>query len=148
MMVAIAGTLLLIPLSQEFIDAGSPQGSWFQTLGDVLKQLKLLGLTNVSLPLLGLGGVLFTWLLYRHRLVPRIISAVGLFGYGLVFFAGLAAWFGLIDAAPGGSATFLALPVATFEILLLPFWLYFRGFQMPGAASAPAADSPAGELWR
>ena len=36
MMVGIAATLLLIPLSQEFLKAGAPQGSWFQTMGDVL----------------------------------------------------------------------------------------------------------------
>ena len=64
-------------------------------------------------------------------------SVVGLLGYGVIFFGGIAAWFGLIDASPGGPATFLAIPVAAFEILLLPFWLYFRGFEMPGAASAP-----------
>ena len=33
MMVGTAGTLLLIPLSQAFIAAGLPDGSWFQTLG-------------------------------------------------------------------------------------------------------------------
>jgi hypothetical protein len=47
----------------------------------VLKHLKQLGLTDITLPLLGLGAILFTWLLYRHRLVPRVvISAVGLLG--------------------------------------------------------------------
>jgi hypothetical protein len=96
-----------------------------------------LGLTNLSLPLLGLGGLLFTWMLFRYRLVPRAISVVGLLGYAVILFAGIAAWFGLVDASPGGSATFLAIPVATFEILLLPFWLFFRGFAMPGAARAP-----------
>ncbi len=42
MMLGIAATLLLIPLSQEFLKAGAPQGSWFQTLGDVLKHAKFL----------------------------------------------------------------------------------------------------------
>jgi hypothetical protein len=38
---------------------------------------------------------------------------------------------------------FLALPVAVFEIILLPFWLLFRGFQMPEAPdlSLPPAAS-------
>src|SRR5215472_3932419 len=34
-------------------------------------------------------------------------------------------WFGLIDVALGGNGTIFALPVATFEIILLPFWLLF-----------------------
>jgi hypothetical protein len=135
MMVGIAATFLLIPLSQAFIDAGAPQGSWFLSLGDVLKQARFLGLTGISLPLLGLGGSIFTWMLFRFRLVPRAISAVGLIGYALVFLAGIAGWFELVDPSPGGNVTFLALPVAAFEIILLPFWLLFKGFKTPEATA-------------
>lgn len=139
MMVGSAASLLLIPLSQAFIKAGAPRNSWFLTLGDVLKHLKLLGLTELSLPMLGLGGLLFTWMLFRFRLVPRFISVVGLIGYTIILLGSIANWFGLIDASPGGNATIFALPVASFEIILLPFWLLFRGFQMP-EASQPTLD--------
>jgi len=131
MMVGIVATLLLIPLSQQFLEAGAPQNSWFMTLGDVLKQAKFLGLTALSLPMLGLGGLFFTWLLFRFRLVPRLISVVGLIGYALVFVGSIGGLFGLLDVAPGGSESFLGIPVAVFEIILLPFWLLFRGFKMP-----------------
>ena len=133
MMVGIMATLLLIPLSHEFLQAGAPQSSWFLSIGDVLKQAKFLGLSAVSLPLLGLGGMLFTWMLLRFRLVPRVISVVGLIGYAVVFFGSFAGWFGLVDVTPGGNGTLLAVPVAVFEIILLPFWLFFRGFKMPEA---------------
>jgi hypothetical protein len=144
MMAGIVAALLLIPVSQQFLAAGAPQSAWFQTLGAVLLQAKLLGLTLLSLPLLGLGGLLFTWLLFRFRLVPRVIAAVGLIGYSLLIPAGIAGWFGLVDPSPTGNVAFLALPVALFEILLLPFWLLFRGFQMPEARDSslpPAASS-------
>ena len=131
MMVGIVAALLLIPLSQQFLAAAAPQNSWFQTLGDVLLQAKLLGLTLLSLPLLGLGGLFFTWLLFRFRLVPRLISVVGLIGYGLLIPTAIAGLFGLVDPSPTGNVAFLALPVAVFEIILLPFWLLFRGFKMP-----------------
>jgi hypothetical protein len=133
MMVGIGATFLLIPLSQEFISAGAPQGSWFLLLGDTLKHAKFLGLTGLSLPMLGLGGLLFTWMLFRFKLVPRVISAIGVISYALVFFGGIAGWFGVLDTSPGGNGTILALPVASFEIILLPFWLFFRGFKMPEA---------------
>jgi hypothetical protein len=135
MMVGIAATLLLIPLSQEFLKAGAPHGSWFQTIGDVLQHAKYLGLTGLSLLLLELGGLLFTWMLFRYRLVPRFIAAVGLIGYALAFLISIAAWFGLVDPSPDASGWggILALPVAVFEIILLPFWLFFRGFKMPEA---------------
>src|SRR5437016_922936 len=140
MMVGIAATLLLIPLSQEFLKAGVPQNSWFLTLGDVLKQAKYLGLSEVSLPMLGLGGLLFTWMLFRYRLVPRFISVVGLIGYALVFLYSIVGWFGLIDLTPGASGWgVLAFPVAVFEIILLPFWLLFKGFKIPEVPEHPAA---------
>ncbi len=142
MMVGIVATLLLIPLSQEFLKAGAPQNSWFLTLGDVLKQAKYLGLSEVSLLMLGLGGCLFTWMLFRYRLVPRFIAVVGLIGYALVFLYSIVGWFGLIDLTPGASGPVgvLALPVAVFEIILLPFWLLFRGFKIPEAPEHPAAE--------
>jgi hypothetical protein len=120
-------------LSQEFIKAGAPHDLWFLPLGEILKHLKVLGLTSLSLPMLGLDGLFFTWMLFRFRLVPRFISVVGLIGYALVLFGGIAGWFDLIDPSPGGSAQFLALPVASFEIILLPFWLLFKGFTIPAA---------------
>lgn len=133
MMFGIAATLLLVPLSQGFINAGAPQGSSFLSLGDVLKHLKFLGLSGLSLPMLGLGGLLFTWQLFRFRLVPRFIAVVGLIGYALVFGGSIAGLFDLLDVSAGGPSTLLSFPVAAFEIILLPFWLLFRGFKMPEA---------------
>lgn len=133
MMVGIAATLMLIPLSDSFIAAGAPPSSWYQTLGDVLKHGRFVGLSLLSSPLLGLGGCIFTWQLIRARLVPRFIAVVGFIGYVMIFFPGVAAWFGAIDLAPGSSGMFVAIPVALFEIILLPFWLFFRGFKMPDA---------------
>src|SRR5260370_31288046 len=102
MMFGIAATLLLIPLSQAFLQAGAPQSSWFLTIGDVLKQAKFLGLTGLSLPMLGLGGLLFTWMLFRFGLVPRGISVVGLIGYGVEVFGDIAGCVRFGDEAPGG----------------------------------------------
>jgi hypothetical protein len=100
----------LIPLSLEELLAGAPQSSWFLALGNVLKQAKFLGLSAVSLPMLGLGGSLFTWMLFRFRLVPRAISVVGLIGNALVLFGSIAGWFGLVDVTPGSNGSLLAVP--------------------------------------
>jgi len=123
MMVGIAALLALVFLSQ------LPQES--SNLAELLKHLKVLGISQISLPLLGLGGLLFTFVLVRHRLVPRTIAWTGVVGYALVLVGGLASWFGIVDAAPGGSSSFLAVPVAVFEIVLLPAWLLLRGFTIP-----------------
>lgn len=81
-----------------------------------------------------------TWMLFRYRLVPRVISVVGLIGYALMFFASIVGWFDLVDLTPSTSGwDVLALPVAVFEIILLPFWLLFKGFKTPEAPEHPAA---------
>ncbi len=97
MMGGVVATLMLIPLSAEFINAGAPLSSWYVTLGNSLVQVT--GVTTVGLVLLGLSGIILTWMLVRHKMVPRVISVVGLVGYALTLFGGLAAWFGLIDPA-------------------------------------------------
>jgi hypothetical protein len=140
LMTGIAAVLLLIPLSQEFLHAGAPQGSWFLTIGETLKRAEFLGLTGISLPIFGLGGLLFSGMLFRFRLVPRGISTVGLIGYAVVLLGSIAGWFGLIDVAPGGNGTIFALPVSVFEIILLPFWLVFKGFNPAAFASMPATS--------
>jgi hypothetical protein len=140
MMFGIVATLMLIPLSGEFIKAGAPLNSWYQTLGDTLVQARLMGLTKVSLPLLGLGGIIFTWQLVRFKLVPRVVSVVGLVGYALILLAGIGSWFGLIDPSPSGNAGVLVIPIALFEIILLPFWLFFRGFKMPEATETVVSE--------
>jgi hypothetical protein len=133
MMFGIIASLMLIPLSSAFIKAGAPPNSWYQTLGDSLVHARVLGLSELSLPLLGLGGCIFTWQLVRFKLVPRLISVLGLVGYALVLLGGTAALFGLLDPTPGSPASIIAVPVAVFEIIVLPFWLFYRGIRMPEA---------------
>ena len=137
MMVGVMVTLMLIPLSAEFINAGAPLSSWYVTLGNSLVQVT--GVNKIGLPLLGLSGIIFTWMLVRHKMVPRVISVVGLVGYALSLFGGLAVWFGLIDPT-AALGTVINVPVAVFEIILLPFWLFFRGFKMPEATETEVSE--------
>lgn len=130
MMVGIAAALLVIPLSEQFIKAGG-QEPWLVAISDVVKHLKLLTLTIFSTVLLGLGGLVLCWLLFRFRLVPRFIAVVGLIGYALILAAGMGSWFGIVDMSGYGWGTALAAPVILFEIVLLPAWLFSRGFNMP-----------------
>lgn len=123
MMMGIGALLALVFLSQLTQDAGPS--------AEILKQLKVLGISQLSLPLLGLGGLMFTLHLVQHRLVPRAIAWTGVAGYALVLVGGMVTWFGGLEASAGGASSLLALPVAVFEIILLPGWLLFRGFTLP-----------------
>jgi len=130
----MAGTvayLLLITLSQQFLNAGSPQGSWFLSYADILKQTAYIGLTQLDLVLLGIGGLIFTWMLFKYRLVHRYIAGLGLIGYALVFIVSILNWFGIVSTS--GPIGVLVVPVASFEIVVLPAWLLLRGFNVPVA---------------
>jgi hypothetical protein len=72
------GTNALIPLSQEFVEAGAPETSYFQTLGDFLyngvdkRGYEIYGL------FMSLGFLLTSYLLFISRSIPRVISIWGL----------------------------------------------------------------------
>jgi len=72
------GTNALIPLSQKFVEAGAPETSYFQTLGDFLYN----GVDKRGYEIYGffvsLGFLLTSYLLYISRSIPRAISIWGI----------------------------------------------------------------------
>ena len=91
--------LLLIIVSQEFVQAGAVNVSQFESLGAVL--LKANNQMNPVLEIVfSLGALMYYFLFYRSRLIPRWLSGWGLLG-GIVYFAaGVLALFGNpLDAA-------------------------------------------------
>ena len=87
----------------------------------------------------GINALLLGSLLYRSRLVPRVIPVVGLIGAPLLIAAVFAAL--LRGSVPAPSwATLAALPVAAWE-LSLGIWLTFKGFK-PSPITAANVPSP------
>jgi hypothetical protein len=72
------GANALIPLSQEFVEAGAPEPSYFQTLGDFLYYgVDRRGIELYSL-FISLGFLLANYVLHISRSIPRAISIFGL----------------------------------------------------------------------
>jgi Domain of unknown function (DUF4386) len=87
----------------------------------------------------GINALLLGSLMYRSRLVPRIIPAMGLIGGPLLIASVFATLFGGIKL---GSPLFAALPVAAWEFSL-GVWLAFKGFKpSPITAEMDAASTP------
>ena len=84
------------------------------------------------------NAVLFGTLLYRSRLVPRIIPTVGLIGAPLLFAAFLACLFGGISQV-SAIAFFLTLPIAAWE-LSVGLWMTFKGFRPEAVAALDERD--------
>jgi hypothetical protein len=86
-----------------------------------------------------INAVLLGTLMYRSRLVPRIIPLIGLIGAPFLFCTVIATMFGSFKL---GSPEFAALPVAAWE-LSLGVWLVVKGFKpSPITAEMDAASTP------
>ena len=131
MIIGVFFAMLLIPLSREFIKAGTADVTSFQAVGSVLKQAENWFLNLLQLIFLGLGGIILTSTLYQTKLVPRLISVFGFIGYALLLPAALIGLFGILDPTPGGPGSILAVPVAIWEIIMMPIWLFAKGFNTP-----------------
>src|SRR5664280_694614 len=76
--------LLLVTLSQESVRAATPASSAFQVPGMLLMAARdWLGPVGAVLTF-GLGALMYYWVFYRSRLVPRWLSGWGLVGATLV----------------------------------------------------------------
>ena len=65
--------------------------------------------------------------MYRSRLVPRIIPTLGLIGAPLLLASSIGTLFGLHDQV-SATAALLALPIAVWEFSL-GIWMTFKGFK-------------------
>ena len=87
----------------------------------------------------GINALLLGSLLYRSRLVPRVIPLIGLIGAPFLICTVIATLFGGMKL---GSPEFAAVPVAAWE-LSLGVWLVVKGFRpSPITAAIDAASAP------
>jgi hypothetical protein len=138
--VAVCAYLLLITLSQQFVKAGAPDSSYFQTLG-VLVYAGNRWVGNVaSLLAFSIGALLYYIIFYRTNLVPRWISVWGLVAAILAMLSTVLVLVGLI-APFGTEQVAIAIPMLPQE-LVLAAWLIAKGFNPSVIASkSPQADS-------
>ena len=82
--VSVISLLLLVTLSQEFVKAGNPDASYFQTLGTLLLAARdWAGHVINDTIAFGLSTLIFYYLLYKSKLIPRWLSVLGLIGGAL-----------------------------------------------------------------
>jgi len=111
---SILARLTLLTLSKEFVEAGAPHISYFQTTGALLLAVHDWAY-NVLWPItVGLGALMFYYLLYQSKLIPRCLSVWGFIG-AILF--------------PAASVSeFFILPLVVNEFVLA-VWLIVKGFK-------------------
>jgi hypothetical protein len=125
--------LLLLALSRQYVEAGAPESSHFQTIGSLLRTGRDVVNHLAMILAQSLGGLMLYRLLYKTRLVPRWLSGWGLAGTALAILASVLVMFRLVDIM---SVMYLGLnlPIALLEIVVA-VWLISNGFNAPEAAS-------------
>lgn len=132
----IVGALLLVilmALSREFVQAGAPASSYFQT-ADVLINAGTDWLQHVAVLLtFSIGALMYYIVFYQLRLVPRWLSIWGLVAITLTIISALLVMFHLVTPF-GTIQIILNLPILPQE-LVLAVWLIVKGINPSAAAS-------------
>jgi len=118
--------LLILSLSQQYVKTGTPDSSYFQTLGDLLRSGRDF-VNHVAMILAtSVGGLMFYLLLFKTRLIPRWLSLWGFIGTIFTIFASILVMFHMIDII---TSTYLVLnlPLILLEIVLA-IWFILKGF--------------------
>ena len=113
--------LLLLTVSQEYVKAGAPDASHFQTLGTLLlKTTEQIG--SILDIVFSLGALMIYYVLYQSKLIPRWLSVWGLIGAILYLASGLFAMFHV-------DFSILEAPLALQE-MVMAVWLIVKGFNL------------------
>jgi uncharacterized protein DUF4386 len=140
--VGVISLLSLVTLRQHLGGAAGANAAALVTTGAshvaVYNWTFLLGQTLMP----GFNALLLGTLMYRSRLVPRVIPVIGLIGAPLLIIAVFATLFGQHSALTG-LAVLPVIPVAAWE-LSLGVWLVVKGFKpSPITTEMDAATTPA-----
>ncbi|MBN1453583.1 MAG: DUF4386 domain-containing protein [Anaerolineales bacterium] len=131
----VIGWLSLPLISREYVTAEVAGVSFFQSLGDlILEAHDQIGhvLTIVFI----LGALIFYYVLYQSKLVPRWLSGWGLLATIPYFVSGVLGLFALLSLMSTIQMV-LVLPLAVQE-MVLAVWLIVKGFNSSSVIFRPA----------
>jgi Domain of unknown function (DUF4386) len=117
--------LFLLILSQEYVKAGAPDASYFQTLGTLLLKGNEL-ISTVLIIVFSLGALMLYYLFYRSKLIPRWISVWGFIAILLHLVTGFLILFHLMSPFSTIN-TIMNLPIFLQE-MVMAVWLIVKGF--------------------
>jgi hypothetical protein len=130
LLVGVIFLLLLLPLSDATMRSGSTVTDQAETMAILLREANYYSY-NFGMAIWSVGGLMFCSILYRYKLIPRLMSVWGIVGYTVFLSGCILAIFGrdfdLVHTAPG----------ALFEVFL-SLWLIAKGFNP--SAFVPDSD--------
>ena len=137
-LVGTLGLLALLTLSKDYVAAGSPDSSSLLASGNMLLAARQWVFELLMSLSFALGALMYYYVLYRSRLVPRWLSGWGLVGAGLglvaTVYVGFTQEFGF-----GTVNTVLNIPILVQE-MVLAVWLIAKGFNRSALASGAGVE--------
>ncbi len=133
--VGVVSVLTMITLRQDVAGAAGADSASLLTAGQTLTAMynSTFLLSQSLMPVF--NALCLGYVLYRSRLVPRILPTIGLLGAALLLASDIAIFFGLYDRmAP--VAALAALPIAAWEFSL-GIYLTVKGFRPAAVAALP-----------
>src|SRR3954451_4044849 len=134
--VGLISVLSLVTLSRELVVAAAPDTAAFQASGTVLKAIHDWTFSLGPNFILGINTMMYSYIFYKSKLVPRFIPILGMTGAALIFICALLVMFGVIQQVSVWGAI-LALPIFANE-MILAVWLIVKGFNESALASMSA----------
>ena len=136
--VGVICLLLLTTLSQEFVKAGAPDSSYFQTSGVLIVAVRDWMGNVAGLLAFGLGALMYYYIFFQTKLVPRWLSGWGLIGIILIIVISMLVMFRVI-APMSTTQIVLAVPIGLQE-MVLAVWLIVKGFN-PSVIASESAET-------
>ena len=138
--VGVVCLLSVVTLRSEFAGAAGAQSDALLVTGRALVAMRqwtfLLGPGVIA----GVNACFLGYVMYRSRLVPRVIPTIGLVGAPMILISATATLFGVWDQISPAGALFGA-PIAIWEFSL-GVWLTFKGFKPTRYTAAVVAPEP------
>ena len=133
--VGVVGLLSILTLSQEYVKAGASNASLFQASGTSLLAVRDWA-GKLSIIAFTLGALMYYYVFYQSKLIPRWLSGWGFIGAALSLAGALLAISGQIIYF---STVFILLqvPIGVQE-MVLAVWLIVKGFNPSAIASGSA----------
>jgi Domain of unknown function (DUF4386) len=142
-LVGVLSLLSVVTLQHHFAGATGAQAEALGVTGAALVAMRqwtfLLGPGLMA----GVNDLLLGYLMYRSRLVPRIIPIIGLVGAPIILLSDAATIFGGWTQVSTIGAL-CGLPVAAFEFSL-GVWLTVKGFRSSAVKSLDSSSVPTGD---
>jgi hypothetical protein len=133
--IGVVALLSLLTLSQEYVRAGASNASLYQVSGTLLQTVKTWA-GQLSVLAFITGALMYYYVFYQSKLVPRWLSGWGFLGAALTLASAVLAIAGLVT--PLSTVFILFNLVILVQEMVLAVWLIVKGFNPSAIASLSA----------